>query len=98
MIDRGSRGINFVLSAMVFNIVPTIFEMALVSTVLGINCGPEYAAVAIGCVSVYSMFTLAVTQWRTKFRVYMNKAENEAGNKAIDSLINYETVKVINTI
>ncbi|KAK0096784.1 hypothetical protein PV326_004419 [Microctonus aethiopoides] len=96
MIDRGSRGINFVLSAMVFNIVPTIFEMALVSTVLGINCGPEYAAVAIGCVSVYSMFTLAVTQWRTKFRVYMNKAENEAGNKAIDSLINYETVKYFN--
>ncbi|KAK0179807.1 hypothetical protein PV327_005524 [Microctonus hyperodae] len=96
MIDRGSRGINFVLSAMVFNIVPTIFEMALVSTVLGINCGSEYAAVAIGCVGIYSVFTLAVTQWRTKFRVYMNKAENEAGNKAIDSLINYETVKYFN--
>lgn len=40
------------------------------------------------------MYTLSVTQWRTKFRIYMNKAENEAGNKAIDSLINYETVKV----
>ncbi|XP_011299371.1 ATP-binding cassette sub-family B member 7, mitochondrial [Fopius arisanus] len=96
MIDRGSRGINFVLSAMVFNIVPTVFELALVSTVLGINCGPEYAGVAVGCVGVYAAFTLAITQWRTKFRVYMNKAENEAGNKAVDSLINYETVKYFN--
>lgn len=96
MIDRGSRGINFVLTAMVFNVVPTVFELALVSTILGINCGPEYAAVAVGCVGIYGAFTLAVTQWRTKFRVYMNKAENEAGNKAIDSLINYETVKYFN--
>lgn len=95
MIDRGSRGINFVLTAMVFNVVPTVFELALVSTVLGINCGPEYAAVAFGCVGIYAAFTLAVTQWRTKFRVHMNRAENDAGNKAIDSLINYETVKVI---
>lgn len=79
---------------MVFNVVPTIFELVLVSTILGIKCGPEYAAVALGCVGTYAAFTLAITQWRTKFRVYMNKAENEAGNKAIDSLINYETVKV----
>lgn len=96
MIDRGSRGINFVLTAMVFNVVPTVFELSLVSAILGINCGPEYAAVAFSCVGIYGGFTLAVTQWRTKFRVYMNKAENEAGNKAIDSLINYETVKYFN--
>ncbi|CAD6227189.1 GSCOCT00014075001.2-RA-CDS [Cotesia congregata] len=95
-IDRGSRGINFVLSAMVFNVVPTIFELALVSTILGINCGIEYSAISLGCVGIYAAFTLGVTQWRTKFRVYMNKAENEAGNKAIDSLINYETVKYFN--
>ncbi|XP_012278205.1 ATP-binding cassette sub-family B member 7, mitochondrial [Orussus abietinus] len=95
-IDRGSRGINFVLSAMVFNVVPTIFELALVSSILGLKCGGEFAAIAVGCVSVYTLFTLAVTQWRTKFRVYMNQAENEAGNKAIDSLINYETVKYFN--
>ncbi|CAH2244332.1 jg27975, partial [Pararge aegeria aegeria] len=92
-IDRGSRAINFVLSAMVFNIVPTIFELALVSSILGIKGGLAFAGVAFSCVGVYAAFTLAVTQWRTKFRVYMNKAENEAGNKAIDSLINYETVK-----
>ncbi|KYN12360.1 ATP-binding cassette sub-family B member 7, mitochondrial [Trachymyrmex cornetzi] len=95
-IDRGSRGINFILNAMVFNVVPTAFELALVSAILGLKCGPEYSAVALGCVSVYTMFTLTVTQWRTKFRIRMNQAENEAGNKAIDSLINYETIKCFN--
>ncbi|XP_055608906.1 iron-sulfur clusters transporter ABCB7, mitochondrial isoform X2 [Uranotaenia lowii] len=95
-IDRGSRGINFVLTAMVFNIVPTIFELALVSSILGMKCGLAYAGVSMGCVGVYSAYTLAVTQWRTKFRVYMNQAENEAGNKAVDSLINFETVKYFN--
>lgn len=48
----------------------------------------------MGCVGIYAAYTLLVTQWRTQFRIHMNKAENEAGNKAIDSLINYETVKV----
>ncbi|CAG9767924.1 unnamed protein product [Ceutorhynchus assimilis] len=95
-IDRGSRGINFVLTAMVFNVVPTIFELALVSSILGIQCGAAFAGISMGCVGVYAAFTLAVTQWRTKFRIFMNKAENEAGNKAIDSLINYETVKYFN--
>ncbi|XP_055378653.1 iron-sulfur clusters transporter ABCB7, mitochondrial isoform X2 [Condylostylus longicornis] len=95
-IDRGSRGINFVLSAMVFNIVPTIFELALVSSILGTKCGLAYAGVSMGCVGIYAAYTLAITQWRTKFRVYMNQAENEAGNKAVDSLINYETVKYFN--
>ncbi|XP_049866579.1 iron-sulfur clusters transporter ABCB7, mitochondrial isoform X2 [Pectinophora gossypiella] len=95
-IDRGSRAINFVLSAMVFNVVPTIFELALVSTILGLKGGIAFSGLAISCVAVYAAFTLAITQWRTQFRVYMNKAENEAGNKAIDSLINYETVKYFN--
>lgn len=96
VIDRGSRGINFVLTAMVFNVVPTIFELALVSSILGFKCGLAFAGISMGCVGFYALFTLAMTQWRTKFRVYMNQAENEAGNKAIDSLINYETVKYFN--
>ncbi len=50
----------------------------------------------MGCVGIYAAYTLSVTQWRTKFRVFMNRAENDAGNKAIDSLINYETVKYFN--
>lgn len=95
-IDRGSRGINFVLSAMVFNVVPTIFELALVSSILGVKCGLAFAGISMGCVGVYSAYTLMVTQWRTQFRIHMNKAENEAGNKAVDSLINYETVKYFN--
>ncbi|KAK9869810.1 hypothetical protein WA026_003540 [Henosepilachna vigintioctopunctata] len=81
---------------MVFNVVPTIFELALVSSILGVKCGPEFAGISVGCVGLYAIYTLSITQWRTKFRVYMNKAENEAGNKAIDSLINYETVKYFN--
>ncbi|XP_076398264.1 ATP binding cassette subfamily B member 7 isoform X1 [Megachile rotundata] len=95
-IDRGSRGINFVLNAMVFNVIPTVFELGLVSTVLYLKCGGEYASIALGCVGIYTIFTLAITQWRTKFRIYMNQAENEASNKAVDSLINYETVKYFN--
>lgn len=95
-IDRGSRGINFVLSAMLFNVVPTMFELALVSSILGFKCGAAFAGVSLGCVGVYTAYTLGVTQWRTKFRIFMNRAENEASNKAVDSLINYETVKYFN--
>ena len=95
-IDRGSRAINFVLTAMVFNVVPTIFELGLVSSILGLKCGVAYAGISMGCVGVYAAYTLIVTQWRTKFRQYMNDAENEAGNKAVDSLINFETVKYFN--
>ena len=95
-IDRGSRGIATVLNAMIFNIVPTIFEMSLVTGILAYKCGPQFSVVALGAVGMYSVWTLKYTQWRTKFRMQMNKAENEAGNKAIDSLINYETVKYFN--
>ena len=58
------------------------------------TCGWQFALVTLGCISTYAAFTLGITQWRTQFRVMMNKAENEAGNRAVDSLINYETVKV----
>ncbi|XP_029200623.2 iron-sulfur clusters transporter ABCB7, mitochondrial-like [Acropora millepora] len=95
-IDRGTRGINFILSALVFNIFPTIFEVLLVSGILTYRCGKEFAFVTLGCIVTYTAFTLLVTQWRTKFRVQMNKADNDAGSKAIDSLINYETVKYFN--
>nr|CAD7456035.1 unnamed protein product [Timema tahoe] len=81
---------------MVFNVVPTMFELILVSSILGVKCGAAFAGVSLGCVTIYTAYTLAITQWRTRFRVYMNQAENEAGNKAVDSLINYETVKYFN--
>ncbi|XP_012686114.1 iron-sulfur clusters transporter ABCB7, mitochondrial [Clupea harengus] len=95
-IDRGTRGISFVLSAIVFNLGPTTFEMALVSAILYYTCGGQFALVTLGTLSAYSAFTVAVTQWRTRFRIEMNKADNEAGNAAIDSLLNYETVKYFN--
>jgi len=95
-IDRGSRGISFVLSAMLFNVVPTLCELSLVSGILWYTCGPAYSLVALSSVGFYTLFTLSITQWRTKFRVQMNQADNEAGNKAVDSLINYETVKYFN--
>ena len=95
-IDRGSRGITTVLNAIVFNILPTIFELGLVTAILAVSCGPQFSAVALGAVVSYAVFTLSITQWRTQFRLKMNRAENEAGNRAIDSLINYETVKYFN--
>jgi len=94
--DRGSRGISFVLERMVFNVVPTFVELSMVCGVLAYTCGPAYAGVAFSTVAIYSAFTIAITQWRTQFRVNMNKADTEAGNKAVDALINYETVKYFN--
>lgn len=95
-IDRGTRGISFVLSALVFNLGPTVFEMGLVSAILYYKCGGQFAAAALGTLSAYTLFTVLVTQWRTRFRIQMNKADNDAGNAAIDSLLNYETVKYFN--
>eukprot|EP00058_Branchiostoma_floridae_P018804 XP_002604293.1 hypothetical protein BRAFLDRAFT_125255 [Branchiostoma floridae] len=95
-IDRGTRGINFVLSALVFNVVPTILEVSLVTGILWYKCGVQFAVVTLGCIGGYAAFTLGITAWRTKFRVQMNRADNQAGNMAIDSLINYETVKYFN--
>ncbi|XP_065907344.1 iron-sulfur clusters transporter ABCB7, mitochondrial-like isoform X2 [Dysidea avara] len=95
-VDRGTMGIKYMLSTLVFKIAPTIFEMSLVTGIMAYSCGPSYAALTVGLVTVYSSLTLGITQWRTKFRVQMNKADNAAGTKAVDSLINYETVKYFN--
>ncbi|XP_070808061.1 iron-sulfur clusters transporter ABCB7, mitochondrial [Pituophis catenifer annectens] len=95
-IDRGTRGISFVLSALVFNLGPTLFEVALVSGILYYKCGAHFALVTLGTLGAYTAFTIGLTQWRTKFRIEMNKADNDAGNAAIDSLLNYETVKYFN--
>ena len=88
-IDRGSRGISFVLTAMVFNIVPTALELSLVCGILAWKCGAPYAGLAFGTVLLYTAFTLAVTAGYRGFKT-------KSSNKAIDSLINYETVKYFN--
>ncbi|KAF1863647.1 hypothetical protein Lal_00030717 [Lupinus albus] len=96
IIDRGSRAINFILSAMVFNVVPTILEISMVSGILAYKFGAPFAWITSLSVAAYVVFTLTITQWRTKFRKAMNKADNDASTRAIDSLINYETVKYFN--
>lgn len=96
IIDRGSRAINFILSAMVFNVVPTVLEISMVSGILAYKYGTSFAWITSLSVATYVAFTLIVTQWRTKFRQAMNKADNDASSRAIDSLINYETVKYFN--
>ncbi|KAL8225075.1 hypothetical protein R6Q57_017632 [Mikania cordata] len=96
IIDRGSRAINFILSAMVFNVVPTILEISMVASILAYKFGAPFAWITSLSFAAYVAFTLTITQWRTKFRKVMNKADNDASTRAIDSLINYETVKYFN--
>ncbi|KAI3991272.1 hypothetical protein MKX01_034591 [Papaver californicum] len=96
IIDRGSRAINFILSSMVFNVVPTILEISMVAGILAYKFGAPFAWITSLSVAAYIAFTLSVTQWRTKFRQVMNKADNDASSRAIDSLVNYETVKYFN--
>ncbi|KAF0976572.1 hypothetical protein FDP41_004471 [Naegleria fowleri] len=93
IIDRGKRGINFLLTSLLFNIVPTLFELSVVSSIFYFSYGANFALTALGAVFFYGVWTIAITQWRTKFRKQMNKAENDANSRVIDSLINYETVK-----
>ncbi|CAI6008512.1 unnamed protein product [Closterium sp. NIES-65] len=95
-IDRGTRAINFILSSMLFNVFPTLLEIGLVSSILAYKFGPSFAVVTGATVTAYTAFTLGITQWRTKFRQQMNKADNDSSSRAIDSLINYETVKYFN--
>jgi ATP-binding cassette subfamily B (MDR/TAP) protein 7 len=95
-IDRGSKGINQILSSVVFHVLPTSFEIGLVSYILSSRYGLEYAAVAIATMLVYTLFTFLTTSWRMKFRKQMNAADNQAAATATDSLLNYEAVKYFN--
>ena len=93
VIERGTRGINFVLDFMLFNIIPTIFEILLVAAILWKMFSFAFAAVTLGTIGIYIAFTLAFTNWRLRFRRAMNEMDQDANTKAVDSLLNYETVK-----
>jgi ATP-binding cassette, subfamily B, heavy metal transporter len=93
VIQRGTTGIEFLLSFMLFNIVPTLVEMGLVCGILWSLFDFSFALVTFVTIAGYIAFTLTVTEWRTKYRRRMNESDNEANSKAIDSLLNYETVK-----
>lgn len=96
VIERGTRGIEFVLSFMLFNIIPQLFQILLVTGVLFFKFNWYFALVTFVTIFGYILFTIFVTEWRLRFRREMNKNDTEANSKAIDSLLNYETVKYFN--
>ncbi|XP_026393855.1 ABC transporter B family member 25, mitochondrial-like [Papaver somniferum] len=96
IIDRGSRATNFILASMVFNVIPTILEISMVAGILAYKFGAPFAWITSLSVAAYIAFTISVTQWRIKISQVMNKADNDASSRVIDSLVNYETVKYFN--
>ena len=92
-IDRGTRGIGFLLNFMLFNILPTLLEIALVAGILLKKYSPWFAGITFVTLIFYIGFTLFVTEWRMVMRRTMNDLDSRANSRAIDSLINYETVK-----
>jgi ABC-type transport system involved in Fe-S cluster assembly fused permease/ATPase subunit len=92
-IERGIRGTEFLLSYLLFNVVPTLFEILLVCGILWSFYDASFALVTLAVIIAYIVFTFTVTDWRVKFRREMNERDSEANTKAIDSLLNFETVK-----
>ncbi len=81
------------MSSLLFHFVPTVLEIGLVCGIFAYSFGASFAVTTLGTVALYSAFTLAVTQWRNKFRRHVNQFENDAAAKSTDSLLNLETVK-----
>ena len=92
-IERGTRGISFVLSFMLFNILPTLLEIGLVLGIFLWNFSAWFALVIVLSVAVYIAFSIAVTEWRMQHVRRMNEQDSRANTRAVDSLLNYETVK-----
>jgi len=92
-IERGTTGISFLMRFMVFNIVPTLFEIFMVIGILFYNYGFEFALVTLLAIAIYITFSVKVTEWRNSFLRAANKADSDSNTRAIDSLLNYETVK-----
>ena len=95
-IDRGTKGIDFLLRYVIFNVVPTFIEIILVSIILLNLYGYFYALITIITITIYVILTFIITQWRVQFRRDMNSADNSVSTKMIDSLLNFETVKYFN--
>jgi ATP-binding cassette subfamily B protein len=92
-IERGTRGISTLLSYLIFSIFPVILEFALVAAVLMAKFDWRFAAITFGAVAVYIVFTVIITEWRMEIRRRANELDSRANTRAIDSLLNYETVK-----
>jgi len=92
-VERGIAGIEFLLSFMLFNVIPTLFEILVVSAILWRLYNWQFAAVTLATIVTYIGFTFVITDWRVRFRREMNERNSEANTKSVDSLLNYETVK-----
>ena len=95
-IERGTSGISFLMRFLVFNIIPTLFEIAVVVGVLFYNYGVSFALIILVSVVGYVGFSVKATDWRTKYVREVNQADSSTSSRAIDSLLNYETVKYFN--
>ncbi len=93
-IDRGSTAVTNFLRMIVFNILPVVIEITVVLGILWRQLDVRYVVITLVTIAVYSFYTFWVTRWRTRFRVQMNNSESAANTWALDSLINYETVKM----
>lgn len=92
-IERGVRGIESLIAYSLYSIVPTLIEVVLVLTILGVKFDKWYAIITLAALATYIYFTVTVTEWRTQFRKEVNEFDSSAHSRAIDSLLNYETVK-----
>ena len=96
VIERGVKGVDFLLRFMLFSIIPLIIELTLVAIILFLVFDIWYLVVVVTTITLYIWFTFTVAEWRVKIRKEMNKQDTEANQKAIDSLLNFETVKYFN--
>lgn len=95
-IERGTNGISFLMRFLMFNIVPTLFEIVMVAAIFALVFSWWYALITLVAVAIYVIFTIYTTEWRNKFIREANQADSSTSTRAIDSLLNYETVKYFN--
>src|SRR3954454_13674049 len=95
-IERGAKGIEFLLSFLLFNVIPTLVEICMVAVILWTLYDWRFAAITVVTIGLYIAYTLWVTEWRIKLRRTMNESDQSANTKAVDSLLNFETVKYFN--
>ena len=95
-IERGTNGLSFLMRFLMFNIAPTLFEILAVAVIFATLFSPLYSLVTVVAVGIYIFFTVVITEWRNKYTREANQADNTTNSRAIDSLLNYETVKYFN--
>jgi ATP-binding cassette subfamily B protein len=93
IIERGVKGVDFLLRFLLFSIGPLLLELLMIAGVLFVLFDAWYLVIVVGTIAIYVWFTFAVTEWRVKIRKVMNEQDTDANQKAIDSLLNFETVK-----